>query len=95
MLTVTLTEARPNTAVPFYTWSYEFITYIQKFNDIRTGNKGQYTVSSDQLSRTGIETFASQADLDTYKTDITVTSNIDSFNSYNQTNNITVTRTYS
>lgn len=69
MLTLTITETRPNLNVTFFRVPAEFINYIQKYNDIRNRTSYGYTTSADLLTRTSISTFDSQTDVDTYLTD--------------------------
>jgi hypothetical protein len=94
-ITYTITETRPSTNVPFYHMPTEIVNYIQKYNNVRTGNKGKAILSEDQLTRTTIEIFASQADMDAFQTDLIMAAFRQNLNDYNTANNITITRTTS
>jgi len=94
-VTYTITETRPSTNVPFYQMPVETITYIQKYNNVRTGNKGQAIFSEDQLTRTTVELFATQADMDIFQADAVMSTFRQNLDAYNTTNNITITRTTS
>jgi hypothetical protein len=94
-VTYTITETRPSTNVPFYQMPVETINYIQKYNNVRTGNKGQAILSEDQLTRTTVELFATQADMDIFQADAVMSTFRQNLDAYNTTNNITITRTTS
>ena len=69
MLTLTITETRPNLDVEFYKVGRDFIDYIQKYNDIRHRTVYGYVTSGDLLTRTSSCTFDSQIDVDTFTND--------------------------
>ena len=94
-VTYTITETRPSTNIPFYQMPAETITYIQKYNNVRTGNNGHAIFSGDQLTRTTVEIFATQADMDIFQADAVMATFRQNLNAYNTANNITITRTAS
>lgn len=89
MITLTITETRPNLDVVFYRVPADFINYIQKYNDIRHREIFGWTTSPDLLTRTSTCTFDSQADADTYLNDPVVQNSRIAHLEYNTANGIT------
>jgi len=92
IVTLTLTETRPNPNVSFYRVPSDFINYIQKYNDIRHRTVYGFTTSADLLTRTHISTFNTQADLDTYLNDPEVIKHHTANVEYNNANGIVKNR---
>ena len=90
---ITITETRPNTTVDFMREDWDFIRYIQKYNDIRKREEpAGWVTSPDLLTRTVMHTYPSKDDLNTVISDPRVAEYIASVDSYNSTNGITITR---
>ena len=95
IVTLTITETRPNLNVLFYQVPRDFITYIQRYNDIRHREVYGWTTSGDLLSRSSISTFNTQGDLDTFINDPEVIKHQTANDAYNNTNGIVKNRTVS
>jgi hypothetical protein len=95
MLTVTYTETRPTLFVAWYKTPIDFISYIQKYNDIRHRTIYGWTSSPDMLSRTFVASYTSQVDYDTYRNDTQLVEEHARLTSYNTANNITTSKTIS
>jgi len=95
MITITRTETRPTLNVDWYRTPNSFITYIQKYNDIRHRTVYGWTLSPDMLSRTHVVSYSSQADYDKFLADPVVMESIQTTTNYNNINNITEQKTIS
>lgn len=87
-VTFTITETRPNLDVVFYPIPRDFITYIQRYNDVRHREVYGWTTSGDLLTRTHTATFNTQTDLDTYRNDPEVKKHQTANAEYNNSNSI-------
>jgi hypothetical protein len=94
-LSLTITEIRTSTSVPFYEMSQQYLDHIQKYNNSgqRTGTKGIYDFSVDELTRTGVIQFATQEDYDLIQADPVVVIEFARWDDHNKTANISVNRT--
>ena len=93
MITVTHTETRPTLTVAWYRTPTDFITYIQKYNDIRHRTVPGWTSSPDMLSRTFVVSYSSQADYDTFRNDAQSVEEQAKITVHNTDNNITASKT--
>jgi hypothetical protein len=90
---LTITETRPNTTVDFMKEDWDFIRYMQKYNDIRKREvPAGWRTSPDLLTRTIMHTYTSMDDLNTVIRDPRVAEHSAAVDSYNSTNGITITR---
>lgn len=90
---ITITETRPNTTVNFMRDDWDFIQYMQKYDNIRKREvPAGWITSPDLLTRTVMHTYTSMDDLNTVIRDPRVAEHIASVDSYNSTNGITITR---
>lgn len=83
MITVTITETRPNTTIPFWDEPLDFLQYIQKYNDVRFRTVNGWTYSQDELIRTHVAQFTTMEDFTLFDTDINVEENRNNWNNYN------------
>lgn len=95
-VTITFTETRPTLDFAWYRTPTDFITYIQKYNDVRhpSGPAG-WTSSIDMLSRTHVVSYTSQADYDTFRNDSKCVEELARLTDYNTANSITRSKTIS
>ena len=93
MITVTHTETRPTLSVDWFRASTDYITYIQKYNDIRHRTVYGWTPSPDMLSRTFVVSYSSQADYDTFQNDAQSVEELAKITAHNTANSITRSKT--
>jgi hypothetical protein len=94
-VTITYTETRPTLDVAWYRTPTEFISYIQKYNDVRHRTVHGWTSSPDMLSRTHVVSYSSQADYDTFQNDSQCVEELAKITAFNTANNITRGKTIS
>jgi hypothetical protein len=92
-IALTITEVRKTNTVPFYSPSPDYITYIQKYRNVRTGNGGKFNISEDQLTRTHSIYYSTMEDYTTISTDPVIVTAKQERSAYNTANNITSTET--
>ena len=94
-VTIKFTETRPTLDFAWYRTPTDFITYIQKYNDIRHRTVYGWTSSPDMLSRTFVVSYSSQADYDTFRNDSKCVEELARLTDYNTANSITRSKTIS
>lgn len=94
-VTLTITETRQDPTVPFFNMPADWITYVQKYNNVRLGNGGVYIFSDDKLTRTSKTVFVSQEAADQFAADETVRAGLKLRDEHNAANNITRTNSIS
>ncbi len=66
---IKFTEIRPSTAVQFYDYPQEILTYILDTYGVDTNPSNFWTISPDGLTRSGIAEFVSEQNMSRFNSD--------------------------